>query len=447
MKTLAKGILTTLFLLLTILVFGQKGVEDGSKYGHGEDSIRCIKNFSLYREDVKQKNYDMALDSWKIVYMECPKVSLYLYIDGIKMIKATIKKTEDQAQKNILIDSMMRIYDKRIKYFNKRGFVLGNKGVDFIKLSEHNVENEQIGYDLLKESIEIQKYKSKASKLLTFMQTSKYLYKANVIEGGQVVSDYGTVVEIADYIIKNKKKGWANVEKAKTAIDQTFETSGAATCEDLIPFYITKFAETPDDIEFLKKATNLLRTTKCTESEFFFEIASKLNTLEPSSELASEIARIANQNEKLDVAATYYTQAIELGVDKLEKAKYYLEIADVARRQGDYPKARSYALKSIELDPTSGLPYIIIGNIYAASYKSCSDKEFEQKAVYWAAVDKFAKAKRIDPELTDDANKYIEAYKPHFPDNETIFFNGFKQGDTYTVKCWINETTTVRARQ
>lgn len=447
MKTLAKGILTTLFLFLTIFVFGQKGVEDGSKYGHGEDSISCIKNFSLYREDVKQKNYDIALEPWKIAYTECPKISVYLYIDGIKMIKATIRKTEDQAQKNILIDSMMRIYDKRIKYYNKRGFVLGNKGLDFIKLSENSVENRQIGYDLLKESIELQKYKSKASQLLTFMQTSKYLYKADVIEGGQVVSDYGTVVEISDYIIKNKKKGWPNIEKAKPSIDQIFETSGAATCEDLIPFYITKFAETPDDIEFLRKATNLLHTTKCTESEFYFEIASKLNSLEPSSELAAEIARITNQSGKLDIAVKYYTQAIELAVDKLEKAKYYLEIADVTRRKGDFPKAKSYALKSIELDPTSGLPYIIIGNIYAASNESCSDKEFEQKAVYWAAVDKFVKAKSIDPELTNDANKYIDAYRPHFPDTETIFFNGFKQGDTYTVKCWINETTTVRARQ
>ena len=446
MKTLAKGILTTLFLILTIVVFGQKGVEDGSKYGQGEDSIRCIKNFSLYREYARQKNYDIALDYWVIVYTECPKASVYIYIDGIKMIKSTIKKTEDQSQKNILIDSMMRIYDQRIKYFDKKGFVLGNKGLDFIKYSENTVENRQIGYDLLKESIELQKYKSKASQLLTFMQTSKYLFKADVIEGGQVVSDYGMVVEIAEYIIQNKKKGWENVEKAKPSVDQVFETSGAATCEDLVPFYTTKFTETPEDLEFLKKSISMLRATKCTDSELFFEMTVKLNSLEPTAALAYELARITNQAEKLDDASIYYKQAIELEVEDLQKAKYYLELADVTRRQGNYPQARTYALKSIEFDATSGYPYIIIGNIYAASSKSCAKEEFEQKAVYWAAVDKFVKAKSVDPELTDDANKFIEAYKPHFPDNETIFFYGFKQGDSYTVECWINEKTTVRAR-
>ena len=47
MKTLAKGILTALLILAISSVFGQKGVEDGSRFGHGADSINCIKNLSL----------------------------------------------------------------------------------------------------------------------------------------------------------------------------------------------------------------------------------------------------------------------------------------------------------------------------------------------------------------------------------------------------------------
>ena len=132
--------------------------------------------------------------------------------------------------------------------------------------------------------------------------------------------------------------------------------------------------------------------------------------------------------------------------DNIEKANYYLELGDITRRLGNYSQARTYALNSIELNPENGYPYLLIGNIYAASSKSCSEDKFEQKAVYWAAVDKFAKAKSIDPELAVDANKFIEAYRPHFPDTETIFFYGLKVGDTYTVECWINEKTTVRSR-
>jgi len=446
MKTLAKGILTVVLIFSINFVFGQKGVEDGSRYGHGEDSIRCIRNMSLFREYVKQKNYDLAKEPWKIVYTECPKATIYLYINGISMIEADIKKTDDEVQKEVLVDSMMKIYDQRIKYYGKKGFVLGDKGVDFVKYSKKTVENMERGYRYLKESVKLEKQKSGPAQLLTYMQASNSLYQAQAIEAGDVVADFGAIVEITDPIIKSGSKKAKNMEMVKASVEKIFEESGAANCDDLVPFYAKKFEETPDDVEFLKKATDLLRTTKCTDSDLFFNMAEKLNSFEPSAKLAKELAKISNQKENLEVAARYYKQAIEMQTDNIEKANYYLELGDVTRRLGNYSQARTYALNSIELNPENGYPYLLIGNIYAASSKSCSDDDFEQKAVYWAAVDKFAKAKSIDPELASDANKFIEAYRPHFPDSETIFFYGLKVGDTYTVGCWINEATTVRSR-
>lgn len=445
MKTLAKGILTIFILTLTtIFVFGQKGVEDGSRFGHGEDSVRCIKNFSLYREYARQKNYNLALDYWIIVYNECPKASKYIYIDGIKMIEANIKSTTDQTEKNVLIDSMMRIYDKRIANYGQKGYVLGDKGVDFIQYSENTTENMQTAYNYLKESIELEKYNSRAAQLLTFMQASKSLFSVNALEGGQVVEDYGKISELCDYIISNQKKGWKNIERAKPSIDQVFETSGAATCDDLVPFYADKYAKTPEDIEFLKKSINMLRTTKCNEAEIFYTMIEKLNTLEATAELAYELAKINNQAEKLDLATKYYKQAIKLEADNMQKARYYIELGEVTRRIGDYPLSRTYALNCLELDPNNGYAYLLIGNLYAAT-KDCGENDFENKAVYWAAVDKFKKAKAVNPELTEDANKYIEAYEARFPRNENIFMYGHKLGATYTVGCWINEKTIVRA--
>lgn len=446
MKTLAKGILTALILIFTLsFTYGQKGVEDGTKYGHGQDSINCIKNLSLFREYAKQKNYDLALDPWTSVYTECPKASKYIYIDGIRMVEKKIKASEGEERK-VLLDSMMNIYKKRIKYFSEKGKVLGYMGEDFFKYCEKTPEYVQIAYDYLTEAMELEKDKTSAPQLLAYMQASNILYKTGNLEAGIVVSDFGKVMEIAEYVVNNKKKGYKNMTKAIPSIEKIFEDGGAANCDDLVPYYANKFEETPEDVEFLKKSSTLLRTTKCTESDLYFDLIVKLNSLEPTSELAYEIAKMTNMAEKLDDATKYYLQAIELEADDILKAKYYLELGDVTRRKGDYPQARAYALKSIEFDATSGYPYLLIGNIYAASSKSCSEEEFEQKAVYWAAVDKFMKAKSVDPELTADANKFIEAYKPHFPDNETIFFYGLKSGDSYTVGCWINEKTSVRPR-
>ncbi|MFP4023801.1 MAG: tetratricopeptide repeat protein [Thiohalospira sp.] len=443
MKAIAKGILTTLFLTLTIgFAFAQKGVEDGSKYGHGEDSIRCIMNLSLYREYVKQDNYELSRDPWKIVYSECPKASKYIYIDGIKMIEDAIQKEQDEAKKEILVDSMMKIYDKRINYFGQKGYVLGKKGTHFIKYSENTSENMKIGYNWLKESIELEKTNSGAGQLVTFMQASKFLFSANKISAGQVVEDYGFISDIIDQIMNNGKKG--SIARAKDIVDKVFESSGAASCDDLIPFYAGKFEQNANDVEFLTKATDLLRSTKCTESDLFYKMAKQLNSLEPTADLAYEIAKLSNKKERFDDASKYFKQAIEIQDDILQKAKYYLELGDVTRRMGEYQTARNYALKSAELNPESGHPYLLLGNIYANASKSCGEKEFEQEAVYWVAVDQFMKAKKIDTDLADEADKYIEAYKPHFPNQEDAFFEGYSNGDTYTVGCWINEKTTVR---
>jgi len=47
MKALRPILLAILSLLFVLPVLSQKGIEDGSKYGKGKDSINCIKNLSL----------------------------------------------------------------------------------------------------------------------------------------------------------------------------------------------------------------------------------------------------------------------------------------------------------------------------------------------------------------------------------------------------------------
>jgi tetratricopeptide (TPR) repeat protein len=445
MKTIAKFLSTGLLVVLAITAFGQKGIEDGSKYGHGEDSVRCVINMSLYREYVKQGNFAPAIAPWQIVYSECPRATKYIYIDGVKMITDAIEKETDATNKKLLVDSLMNVYNNRIKYFGQLGYVLGRKGVDFNKYSENTPENLKIAYDLLKKSIETERLQSGAQELFTFMQVSKDLFTAKSIEGSQVVADYGFASDLIDQNLK-KQPSDGNMIKAKEAVDQIFESSGAASCDDLVPYYTQKFKETPEDKEFLKKAASLLSATKCSNAEIYFNILNKLYTIEPTLDVVYELANLNRIKENYSEASKLYKQAIDLQEDNLIKSRYYIELGDLTRREGNFPLARTYALNAIENDPTSGVAYMLIGHIYAGASKSCSDDEFEQKTVFWAAVDKFAKAKTVDPNLTEQADELIATYKPHFPDTENIFFYGLKEGGSYTIKCWINETTVVRSR-
>jgi hypothetical protein len=99
----------------------------------------------------------------------------------------------------------------------------------------------------------------------------------------------------------------------------------------------------------------------------------------------------------------------------------------------------------LELKPNDGSALILIGDAYAVGAASCGDNELTKKAAYWASVDKYIQAKRVDPSVLEIAEKRISSYSQYYPTTETIFFHGLKEGDSYRVECWINETTTIRA--
>jgi tetratricopeptide (TPR) repeat protein len=185
---------------------------------------------------------------------------------------------------------------------------------------------------------------------------------------------------------------------------------------------------------------------ECENDPLFAQAAEKLYQLEPSAMAAYGLAKLFLEKEEFGKSMNYYNEAIEREEDPVKKGDYYYQLGFITHAKlNDAPKARQHALEAIKLKPDWGEPYILIGDAYAAS-KDCFDDEFEKTTIYWAAVDQYLKAKSVDPEAAEKANERISTYKNYFPDVETLFFFSLKNGDRYTVGCWINETTTVRAR-
>lgn len=107
-------------------------------------------------------------------------------------------------------------------------------------------------------------------------------------------------------------------------------------------------------------------------------------------------------------------------------------------------RSREYARKSLEVYPEQGTPYLLIGILYANA-KGIYDSAALNKTVFWVAVDKFVKAKQMDPTLTEKANELIRTYSNYFPTKEEVFFEpDLEPGKAFTVGGWIGETTTCR---
>jgi tetratricopeptide (TPR) repeat protein len=258
-----------------------------------------------------------------------------------------------------------------------------------------------------------------------------------------MINNYVTIIDLL-----NQKSASGDTDpkipQAVESIEKIFAESGAADCDALIEIFTVKFDETPDDIELLKKITTLLDETNCEESELYAKSAEALYNLEPSADAAAKLANVFAVKSEYAKAKEYYNNAISQETDAEKKSKYYYYLANVEYQQKDYPLARKHCLAAIDLNSSYGEAYILIGSAYAASSGSCGESDFEKQAVYWAAVDKFVKAKNVDPSVKETADEQIQAYSKRFPHNEITFFNGYTDGQSYKVGCWIQETTTVR---
>ncbi len=432
--------------------------DGGSKYG--KDSATCVMNLSLYREFYRQwknshyKNEAIndALKPWRWCFANCPRASENIYVDGAKMTQYRIRKAQSDDVKKGLLDTLMMVYDQRIKYFPykhgttrpQEGYLLGRKG---IALYQNNPAAYDKVYEILKKSIELDKENSKSSVVVYYFIVATKMTINGKLDTLTLVETYDKMSQLVEHnIAKYKASGNEKYLKRWESVREGIEKGFApfANCDDLVRIYRPKFDKTPDDPELLKKIIGMLDKKKCVESPLYFDAIVNLYKAEPTPESAYLIGKILLSKKKYQEAIPYMKDATKME-DKEKVDDAYMYLATAYRALNKYAEARNMARKAIEVNPHNGEAYILIGDMYAESAKKCGNNDLTSKVAYWAAVDKYIQAKKADPELTEAMNKRIAIYKAHFPTTETLFFYNLKNGDEYTVPCWINEKTTVRS--
>lgn len=427
---------------------------------YGPDSAareECAMRMSLYNEFYKQKNYKDAVNDWRKVYQNCPAASKNTFIRGATIYKNLINAEKNAAAKSKLIDTLMQIYDQRIVYFKQEGAVLAIKGVDLYSYRGKDASGEV--YEMLKKSCELEKGETSAGVITVMMQTAVDQYKAEEIDGAEVISAYELAMSTLDAAIANNKsiaasgdakkvpaaqKELENLDVDLKNVEALFSESGAATCDALVAIFGAKYDANKDDVEWLKKVTKLLDKTDCNSDPLFAKASEALYALEPSAVAARNLARLFLAKQDLAKAAGYYQNACDLQEDNVAKSQYYYEWSQVVFAQKGFQRVRELANLALKANPANGKAYLAIGKAYAADAQNIGQEQVEHNATYWAAVDKFMKAKQVDPSCEAEANDLINTYKKHFPNKEEAFMFGIQEGSSVTVGGWINEKTTAR---
>lgn len=411
------------------------------KYGPDpETREECLKQTSFYQEFYKQGNYTNAENGWKIVYEICPQSSQNIYIRGIRMLKIKLDAMATSDPERVkLVDSLMRVYDKRIQYFGRRGYNLQQKGADLMAYAPER--DEEIS-SILKEAYSLQKDDLDAATVMKYFENESRLYGEKKQTSEAIIELYS---DLSSTLKKQMEKD-STVKPISDALDQRFASLGVATCADLVGIYGPKFEAAPQSIDLAKTVYNHLTSLRCYDEPLYLQAAKVIFNSTPSASLALEIARMCMAKRDNKVADEFFKQAVALELDGSRKARMLLEYASfVSTSIGNKPQARSLAYEALSADPTMGVAYTFIAELYVQT-PNCGASEIENLSVFWAAVDKYQKAMSVDPSLRDECQKRISTLSAHFPTTEKIFFQDMQKGDSFKVPCWINETTTVRTR-
>lgn len=422
----------------------------------------CLINVSLFHESVKNKQYADAYEPWLSVYTTCPNANRVIYTDGIEIVEAFYKTATDPAEKERLAKLAVEIQDKRIKYFgnDKRyptDYILGEKALTLLDFYGDTRLEE--AHECFRKSVQGMKAKSKILVLVKLVDVSYTLYKQNPAERAeQFIADYEMAnTYLSEQAANPSNRNAAVAGKQRDYIDNIFAISGAAECSKLDEIYSPAVTANLTNLDMLQKIAKLYKSVKCTESEVYFAACEAAHKLQPTQESAAGCASMSAKKGQYEEAIAYYDQAIELATAEnamQDVADYQYNVAVYYFTNiKDYPQARKYAQASIatlsEMGKTEGQGrcYIIIGTAYASSRPYANDAKgaILNKSVFWAAVDKFVKAKQVDPTVEEVANEYISSYSRYYPTKEERFDlpNEFS-GNTFYVGGWIGETTAIR---
>ncbi len=447
MKTLTIRSITIAAVAFMMLLpaTAQTGASEGSKYGQGQDSINCLMNLSLYREFFKHNNYKDAIKSWRKVFNECPASSQNMYVDGVQMFKKFISGEKNPDVVEAYVDTILMIYDRRMEYFNDEANVLGRKASDLLRYRKDNIESIEEAYGYLAKSVELDPEGARDAIVLLYMNTSVSLHKTGRLSQDQTIKDYFIASEIIDNNLQ-KNPNDRRFQRVKENVDDFIMGEGILTCEALNQYYEPRFEENKDNEAFLNKMIDFYYNSGCDRSDMYVKASEQLYLIQPDHESAYKLARLLVAREEYDKASQYYLEAINGEGSPEQTGRYYYELGQITRVKGETCKAIEYAREAAKKDPDMGDAYILLGDLYIESRENLGDA-FERRTAFWAAADKYIKAKNVDPTTADDADKRLNDYVSQFPDSEECFFRTLNDGDAYLVKGCINEYTTVRSRR
>lgn len=460
-----------LLAIVATVCLSQNAFAQCEGWGTPQDSMRTVTQHVLYRDYLKNAKdkspkevadmYREALPFWTHCYKNAPAATKKHFKDGIKIYKAFYAAETDKTKQKAHLDMIYNLYDRRVQCFDNEPYIRTRQLTDMFYYL--NASQDEI-YKLAKQIIELAGNETESVVLLPLMSSGVYLFQQQKINQADLLQIRQQIENIIRHNIEHQKdeKIRNQYKETKKQVDAQFgAVETGFDCSYYRPAIVEKYKADPDNKDVWKAVRQELIDKYCgADDPIVQEINAKIKAsneqiiegkkqrqqaLEEKLNSPARKAKEAYQAGNYAEAIRLYELAIAETDDADKQADYYYIMASCYLNTKKYSQVRTYSRKAANLRPAWGKPYILIGKAYLNG--ACGSNDWGKPLCYMAAVDKFRKAKSIDPSVSADADEWIRKYGGQYPLVEAAHSRSKKDGERVSTGCWINETVTLKTKQ
>jgi tetratricopeptide (TPR) repeat protein len=432
-----KIILATLLFTFKVLITNAYAGDNTPVYNWGiEESISKAK-WILLENSVEVQDYKTAVKPLHWLLKNTPDLNVALYIYGAKILEKSVKTEKDAIRKIILEDSLLWLFDERIKHYGQEASVLNKKGKVAFKYLYNRNENEEQLFNLYKKIYSLNNQSMYIQNATNYFKSAIVLYKQSRIDKKQLVTAFAEM----NTFLNKKQKVYPDHSKKKVLVGRTilrlsklFKTNVQLSCKEIITYFENDYYNNPS-LEKSKFLNSILLKNRCLDYKLFIETNNKLLESEPSADRFSVAAKLYLHNNNFAKASESFLKSLELETNDTIKSDIQLQLAKLQANKGDYLASKILIEKAIQLNTNNFKAYEFMGDLFLLGANQCkSNNILEQKGVYIAAYNMYKKA---------NAKEKMKNTKNQFPTMEEIFVQNKEEGNVIKLNCWINKNITL----
>ncbi len=428
-----------LFISISQLTFAQSGWN----WPEDEENQSLAKERQAFSKvSIQLENYDDAWNSLIWLYTNTPDLHRSIYMDGSNVLEALLKTDITEERQSALEDSLLWMYDQRIKYFEDEGTIMNRKAYTAFKQFYKRPEKYSLLTELYEKAFELNGSNISTFNLTPYMTLAKYYHQRDpeAMPAEKVLDIHAVISEAIDGMRADGKVSPDKLKKEQDKVDALFSSiDGILSCDFIANSLVPKLDANPNDLNTAKKIFNYSLQAKCSDEPFFTRAGDIVFENQPNFKLSSALGSKYLAAGETDRAIGYFQKCLELSNTDEERYDAYISMSSSYSKQGKKSSSREMAYKALEIKPGDSRAYNILGNLYFTSFDDCKEGKSKvmDRAVFIAAYEMYAKAGNTEQ---------MEATQAQFPSSEEIFNEDYEVGEEVPVGCWISKSVKLRRR-